>query len=340
MCISAAAAIIGSTVLGVGGSIISGREAQDAADDQARNQREASEQEYARNQAAIASFRQNSPYASERAGHYGSQAMRQVGDLLGFSDAPAPSGPVNPNSPGAVFASNAGRTADSRNGRAYLDANPAVSAFWDRAVAGDDPHGLVSRFGSREGFGDFHYDQYGRAAGWDSGMPAPGSNPNQPGRDIILGPDNTIPYDPNSPGSVFAAGAADNRTASLRADPGYQFAFDEGLRAIEQSGVHSGMSLSSAQQKRIFDHGLGMADQLYDRVLSRRYDFMDRTSQDAARTLSAETGNNEVLADGQYRAAASERQGQDARAGAYAGAFQALNRGIGQYGADQGWEGF
>lgn len=56
---------------------------------------------------------------------------------------------------------------------------------------------------------------------------------------------------------------------SFRADPGYQFAFNEGQRAVDSSGAARGLNLSGAQLKRLTKYGQGMADQGYNNWFNR-----------------------------------------------------------------------
>lgn len=53
--------------------------------------------------------------------------------------------------------------------------------------------------------------------------------------------------------------------------PGYQFAFDEGMRAVDNSGAARGMSLSGAQLKALNRYGQGVGAQQYDNYLNNLY---------------------------------------------------------------------
>lgn len=57
--------------------------------------------------------------------------------------------------------------------------------------------------------------------------------------------------------------------ANFQTDPGYQFAFGEGQRAIDSSAAARGMSNSGATLKALQRYGTGIADQQYGNYLQR-----------------------------------------------------------------------
>ena len=57
----------------------------------------------------------------------------------------------------------------------------------------------------------------------------------------------------------------------FQASPGYQFAFDEGLQALDRSAAARGRLNSGAQDKALTRYGQGMANQEYDNFLNRYY---------------------------------------------------------------------
>lgn len=66
-----------------------------------------------------------------------------------------------------------------------------------------------------------------------------------------------------------AALTAQQITDKLRATPGYQFAFNEGQRALESSAAASGGLFSGKAGKALTQYGQGMADQQYGTHLNR-----------------------------------------------------------------------
>jgi hypothetical protein len=69
----------------------------------------------------------------------------------------------------------------------------------------------------------------------------------------------------NAIANTYASGNFD----IFRADPGYQFAFNEGQRAVDSSGAARGLNLSGAQLKGLTKYGQGMADQGYNNWFNR-----------------------------------------------------------------------
>lgn len=69
----------------------------------------------------------------------------------------------------------------------------------------------------------------------------------------------------NAIADVYNTGTFD----AFRADPGYKFAFDEGMRAVDSSGAARGLSLSGAQLKGLNRYGTGVADQTYGNWFNR-----------------------------------------------------------------------
>lgn len=81
-------------------------------------------------------------------------------------------------------------------------------------------------------------------------------------------------YTPYQDVGNLGANALQNVLASgnfdvFRADPGYQFALNEGRRAVDSSGAARGLNLSGAQLKGLTNYGQGMADQTYGNWFNR-----------------------------------------------------------------------
>jgi len=130
--------------------------------------------------------------------------------------------------------------------------------------------------------------------------------------------------------------ARDQFQADFRTDPGYEFSFDEGTRAVQGSAAARGGLLSGGAMRALTRYGQGLADQQYGSYLDR-YMNLAGLGQNAA----AQTGN--------FGAMSAARQGQyaldagAAKAGGYLGAAQGVNGAISNglqlygYGKGQGW---
>lgn len=107
----------------------------------------------------------------------------------------------------------------------------------------------------------------------------------------------------------------------FRADPGYQFAFDEGQRAIQGSAAAKSGLLSGGALRALQRTGQGMADQQYGSYLDRFGNL-------------ANMGQNSAAMTGQLSNASAGRQGGyindigAARAGGYLAQGQAVNGAI------------
>lgn len=122
--------------------------------------------------------------------------------------------------------------------------------------------------------------------------------------------------------------------AAFRTDPGYEFAMDEGTRAIEGSAAARGGVLNGGTLKALTRFGQGTADRQYSSYLDR---FMKQSS----------LGENAAAQTGNFGAQAAQNQGAyaldagAAKAGGYlsaaAGVNGALSNGMKLYGQAQGW---
>lgn len=115
--------------------------------------------------------------------------------------------------------------------------------------------------------------------------------------------------------------ARDQFRTNFRADPGYQYAFDEGQRAVQGSAAARSGLLSGGAMRALQRTGQGMADQQYG-------SYLDRFSN------LANMGQNSAALTGQFGASSSGRQGGyindmgAARAGGYLAQGQAVNGAI------------
>lgn len=137
--------------------------------------------------------------------------------------------------------------------------------------------------------------------------------------------------------------ARDQFRADFRADPGYNFAFDEGQRAIQGSAAAKGGLLSGGALRALQRTGQGMADQQYGSYLDRYMNL-------------ANLGENAAAQTGNFGAMSAARQGGymtdagAARAGGYLSAANtangAISNGLDLYGRTRGqttndlWSGY
>lgn len=109
--------------------------------------------------------------------------------------------------------------------------------------------------------------------------------------------------------------------SSFYKSPDYQFAFDEGQRALDSSGASRGMTLSGAQLKAAQKYGQGLATQNYQNWFRNNYDLASLGQNSATQTgslgaSSAASQGNALMAGG------------NARASGYLGSANAINSGL------------
>jgi hypothetical protein len=114
--------------------------------------------------------------------------------------------------------------------------------------------------------------------------------------------------------------------SSFQASPGYQFAREEGIRAIDQAASARGMLGSGARLRELTRYGTGVANQEYGNWLSRLQNLasVGQTASGQAASLAQQSGQqqaNLTLAGGQAQA-----QGTVGQANALLGG---VNQGIG-----------
>ncbi len=113
-------------------------------------------------------------------------------------------------------------------------------------------------------------------------------------------------------------------TSAFRTSPGYQFAYDQGMKGVNNAFAASGKLGSGARAKGIFDYGHGMADQDYGNWFARL--------QSAAGLGQTATGQGVQL--GQNFANNQGNLFQDraaATASGYTGVANAVNSGLNNY---------
>lgn len=123
------------------------------------------------------------------------------------------------------------------------------------------------------------------------------------------------------------------RPTGFQQDPGYQFAFNEGQRAIDSSAASRGMLMSGGTLKDLARFGTGLADQQYGNWWAREMALKDNTynklsgvatmGQNAA-TQTGHIGQNAVASAGNY-----VTQGANAAAAGTIGRANAWSQGLG-----------
>lgn len=113
-----------------------------------------------------------------------------------------------------------------------------------------------------------------------------------------------------------------DRNEIFRDSPGYQFALDEGQKAIETSAAQRGMLQSGQTLKGLQDYGQNMADQRYQQYLNN-LGLMSGTGQQTA-TQVGQFGAQSAGAQG-----AAAQNAAQARASGYLGKADAWGQGLG-----------
>ena len=141
-------------------------------------------------------------------------------------------------------------------------------------------------------------------------------------------------------------GAFDVGEVNVRADPGYQFRMDEGVKALDASASSRGRLLSGAQRKGVNAYAQNVGSQEYANAYSRqsnekarKFNMLSSLSSGGQASAAgqaqttgqlASTSGNIISNLGRSKNVAAQNQGE-ARAGAYQGGAQALNQ------AGQNW---
>lgn len=114
-------------------------------------------------------------------------------------------------------------------------------------------------------------------------------------------------------------------------DPGYDFAYNEGQRALERRQVASGNSLGGGALKALERYGQGMADQQFGSYINRQQSLAG-IGQSATNT-TAQLGQNALSQQGQAYANAGQfgTSAADARASGYLGAANTLTGAANSY---------
>ena len=100
----------------------------------------------------------------------------------------------------------------------------------------------------------------------------------------------------------FQGPTAENFTA----DPGYEFARKEGLRAMENAASSEGLLRSSGTLKGMMEYGTGLASQEFGNVYNRARDTWQANRGNAAENYDRNEGNRRGAYDVNYRGATDQ----------------------------------
>jgi hypothetical protein len=344
--ISTAAAIIGSTVLGVGASVAGASKQASAAKKGAAAQKDAANQTLAMQQEIYNDQRAlQQPYY--QAGLQGLYGQSGVMDLLGKGGGGQPMGQSAPQgvpqlqtgqpnyASGNYGVSPMGQQAPQSgpNWSAYLQANPDVASYFQ-----GNP-GALSKFGGDiNKAAEYHYNTFGKGEGrqvpqYQNALAQPATQSTGQVGNAQQVNVNGAPTDPTQ-GPM---------TQALRQTPGYQFLQDESKRQIENSFASRGKLLSGGAMNALNDRTLGIADQTYQQSVNNNFNLANlgmgaaAQIQGAGSQYGANAGN--ALANiGNATANGAMGQANAWNAGAQ-GVGNALMGGVGMYGGMSGWGG-
>lgn len=141
--------------------------------------------------------------------------------------------------------------------------------------------------------------------------------------------------DPNAPAQAPGTGTQTPFQSGFRETPGYQFSYNEGMRAVNADRSAAGMAQSGSRLKALQERGTGLADQEYNNYLNRLA-ALSGVGQTTATTLG-QLGQSYATSAGQ-----SMQDAGAARASGYAGVANSFSGGLSDYarlGAQYGWGG-
>ena len=128
-----------------------------------------------------------------------------------------------------------------------------------------------------------------------------------------------------------AEGSRETAMNSFYSDPGYQFRFDEGQRALENSAAARGGLLSGNTGRALVGFGQGMGSQEYGNYWNRLAG-LSGTGQTATNQLGG-FGANAARGIGNANIAAGQ-----ARGSGYMGMANSLGSGLNNWAGYQGWQ--
>ena len=125
----------------------------------------------------------------------------------------------------------------------------------------------------------------------------------------------------NAVGTLNALNNGD--TSAFRADPGYQFAFDQGLQGLDRSAAARGALYSGGHNADLIRYGQGMADQQYGQFYNRLMGLASLGQNASSNLGSVGTGNAASIG-------ANLTNAGNAAANGYMNSANAFSNGLGQ----------
>lgn len=312
----AAAAIVGSSLIGAGSSYLGGQ-AQASAD---KNAAALSQQQYMQTRADFAPWRDS-----------GVGALGQINALMGLPQTQAPANnnafaqpQTAPSSSASGSGIGASQIAGGMLGGQLLEHGAGSFLTGGLFRKNSTPIQDIQRALSQGlPVSDASWAQAGLPPGGGPQFaaanpqlaPALGAQPGATAAQQPQGPDN-------SPQAIQAR--QQNAFAQFRTDPGYQFAFDQGQKALTNSAAAHGILNSGATGKALTDYGQGQADQQYGAYFNKLQSLAG-LGQSATGSTAAAGGQ----AAGQSGNALMA--GGNARASAYGGIADAANQGANNF---------
>lgn len=125
----------------------------------------------------------------------------------------------------------------------------------------------------------------------------------------------------NAVGTLNALNSGD--TSAFHADPGYQFAFDQGLQGLDRSAAARGSLYSGGHSADLIRYGQGMADQQYGQFYNRLMGLASLGQNASSNLGSVGTGNAASIG-------ANLTNAGNAAANGYMNSANAFSNGLGQ----------
>lgn len=247
----------------------------------------------------------------------GDAAMVQMMGLLGLE---APESLVNNTAYDDILT---GATGADPFSTGYFAANPDVeAAFQDWQIQGGADAQRWNRkmleegydLSTPEGYAQYHYDKHGRTEGRQ------------------VAPPQQAPVQNNLTGEPGEPAPSLDPTAAIKATPGYEFRFNEGLRAVDSSAANRGMLMSGSQLRRLQEFGDQYASSEFNNYWNRLAGVAGAgqvATQGIAGAGGATANNLASIAQTQGANLASSYQQQGF---GQAGMWNALGQGLGAFG--------
>ena len=148
---------------------------------------------------------------------------------------------------------------------------------------------------------------------------------------------NLNPYINAGNSAINTIGALNNGNfASFHADPGYQFAFNQGLQALDRSAAARGSLYSGGHSADLINYGQGQADQQYGNYWNRLMQTASMGEGAASNLGSVGTGNAAGIGNNLMSAANATANGYINNANAQSNMYGQLANAFGNWYGQQG----